>query len=305
MIRRMNDVDRALVALANSQRQVFTRRQAIEAGLSRSAVYRRVGTGLLVPHGPHTLHFGGATLDYRGRLLAGLLDLGDAALVSAAAAAALHGLDGFDEGPLHFLVPRSNKDRRTIGVVSSTPSIGRLDAVVVDGLRTTSGTRTVVELVGRVNERQLGNAIDSCIRLGLTAPLYLHRRLTELGRPGRAGVAMFDRVVESAGVQSWLERQFLALIRSVGVPKPAVQRVYRRDRVHVARVDFDFAPVPVVVEVGGRRGYLSAADRRRQEHRRNELQLLGKVVYFFTSEDVTDAVPYVIATLRAALGLAA
>jgi hypothetical protein len=70
-------------------------------------------------------------------------------------------------------------------------------------------------------------------------------------------------------------------------------------------VDFDFEPRPVLVEVGGRRGYLSADERRRQEHRRNQLQLLGKVVYFFTTEDVTDAGSYVIATLRGALGQAA
>ena len=52
----------------------------------------------------------------------------------------------------------------------------------------------------------------------------------------------------------------------------------------------------MVAEVGGRRGYLSADDRRRQEHRRNELQLIGKIVYFFTTEDVVETPAYVIAT---------
>jgi hypothetical protein len=86
-----------------------------------------------------------------------------------------------------------------------------------------------------------------------------------------------------------------------GLPKPALQRIYRRDGVHVARVDFDFAPVPVIVEVGGRRGYLSADERRRQEHRRIKLQLMGKVVYFFTTEDVTEAGAFVVRTLKSAL----
>jgi hypothetical protein len=84
-----------------------------------------------------------------------------------------------------------------------------------------------------------------------------------------------------------------------------LQRTYRQDGRHIARVDFDFEPSPVVVEVGGRRGYLSADERRRQEHRRNELQLQGKVIYFFTTEDVTDAAGYVIDTLRRALVRAA
>jgi hypothetical protein len=122
-----------------------------------------------------------------------------------------------------------------------------------------------------------------------------------LGRSGRTGVARFDEVMKSAGVESWLERRFLKLIEGSPLPKPSLQRIYRSDGVHIARVDFDFVPLPIVVEVGGCRGYLSAAERRRQEHRRNELQLLGKVIYFFTTEDVTSDPEYVIATLVAGI----
>ena len=62
----------------------------------------------------------------------------------------------------------------------------------------------------------------------------------------------------------------------------------------IARVDFDFEPLPVIVEVGGRRGYMSASERQRQERRRNQLQLLGKVVYFFCTEDVVESPGYVV-----------
>ena len=72
---------------------------------------------------------------------------------------------------------------------------------------------------------------------------------------------------------------------------------------HVARVDFDFSPLPVVVEVGGQRGYMSATERRRQEHRRNQLQLLGQVIYFFTTEDVSGDPAYVVATLTKGIRL--
>jgi len=301
----MNDADRLIARLAEAQRNVFTRQQALTAGLSRSALQRRVASGLLVPVGTTTYRFAGAELDWRGQLLSGLFDLGMAALVTGRSAAALHGMDGFAEGPIELLVPRSRRSRLTAGRVSSTLEIGPLDRVVVDGLRATSATRTIVELAGRVSERELGNAIDSACRLGLTSPVFLRQRLDDLGRQGRPGVATFDRVMESAGVQSWLEREFEHLLRSSGLPMPRRQRVYRRDGRHVARVDCDFEPWPVIVEVGGRRGYLSADDRRRQEHRRNELQLIGKIVYFFTTEDVVETPGYVISTLRAALVAAA
>ena len=50
---------------------------------------------------------------------------------------------------------------------------------------------------------------------------------------------------------------------------------------------------------------MSASERQRQERRRNQLQLLGKVVYFFCTEDVVESPGYVVTTVRAALAEAA
>jgi len=127
----MKDADRELAALAARQRQVFTRAQAAAAGLTASDICYRVARGLLVPWGPHTLHFGGAALDWRGQLLAGLLDLGPKALVSGRSAAGLHLLDGFGEGDLDYLLPRTLRNRTTLGLVTSIPSIEPLDRVTV------------------------------------------------------------------------------------------------------------------------------------------------------------------------------
>src|SRR5262249_12465016 len=130
-----------------------TRRQALECGLSPSALHRQIAGRFLVPHSPHTLHVASATLDYRDQLQAELLDLKPATLVSSPTTAALHSLDGFKESPLHFLVPRPLRGKTTISVVSSSPVIAPLDKVTINGLRTTSGTRSVIELIGRVSER--------------------------------------------------------------------------------------------------------------------------------------------------------
>jgi hypothetical protein len=214
----------------------------------------------------------------------------------------MHQLDGFAPGPLVFLTDRAHRNRHTIGEVITTCSITRLDRAAVDGLPVTSGTRTIVDLLGRVDRRQLGNAYDSACRKGVTAPPAVDRRLDELGRKGRRGVADLDALRRAGNVQSWLERRYLDLSDEEGFARPVAQRVYRRGGVHVARVDFDYAPLPIVVEVGGRRGYLSYDERRRQERRRNELQLLGRIVYFFTTEDVIEnGGAYVRATLRQAL----
>lgn len=297
----MNDAHRRLLAVAAAQRQVFTRAQALDAGLSFSDISKRIADTRFAIVGSRTLTFAGASLDWRGQLRAGLLDLGPGTVVAAEAAGALHELDGYREGPLVFLTTRGKRKARTVGDVLSTTSIDRLDRVRVDGLDVTSGTRTVITLLGRVDRRRLGNAYDSACRQRLTAPAVIDRRLDELGRQGRVGLEDLYAIRRAGDVESWLEREFLKAIGGSGLPRPSVQRVYRRDGVHVARVDFDFAPLPIVVEVGGRRGYLSLDERRRQERRRNDVQLLGRAVYFFTTEDVRDDKPYVVATLQQAV----
>lgn len=70
----------------------------------------------------------------------------------------------------------------------------------------------------------------------------------------------------------------------------------------VARVDFEYPLWGIVIEVGGRRGYLSLDERQRQEHRRNALQLAGRTIYFFTRDDVVHDEPYVLRTIARALG---
>lgn len=85
----MRDEEAALEALARRQRQVFSRQQAYDVGLDRRVVHRRVNAGRWIEVGPHTFTFAGVELDWLGRLQVGLLDLGDDALVTAEAAAAL------------------------------------------------------------------------------------------------------------------------------------------------------------------------------------------------------------------------
>jgi hypothetical protein len=180
-----------------------------------------------------------------------------------------------------------------------------LDRTTIDGLPCTSGTLTVVQLLARGDEHEAGNALDSACRKRITAPSVVERRLARLGRRGRRGVAMFERLQRAGCVESWLERRFIATVRRSGLPDPVLQRRYRFDDGRIARVDFEFPPLPVIVEVGGSLGSLSLEERRRQERRRNALQLEGKVIYFFTREHVEAEPSYVAATVAAALGLEA
>jgi hypothetical protein len=171
-------------------------------------------------------------------------------------------------------------------------------------LRCVSATLAIIQVAGGGDRNSTANALDGAVRLRLTSADFLRRRLGEAYR-GQRGTAVLEDLLHDAGVESWLERRFLELVSAAGLPRPSLQRVYRRDGRHVARVDFGFAPWPVVVEVGGQKGYLTSRERQRQDRRRNELQLAGKIGYFFSYDDVVREPDYVAGTVRSALAATA
>ena len=84
-----------------------------------------------------------------------------------------------------------------------------------------------------------------------------------------------------------LERRFLELTRRAGLPSPEHAGRPPPRRPHVPRVDFEFEPYGIVVEVSGRLGHSTPTERARDAQRRNELQDVGRQVFEYTWEDVT------------------
>ena len=115
--------------------------------------------------GVRCLRLPGHPETWRQELQVGLLDL-DGALVAGRAAGALLGLDGFEEGPLEYLVPRSIRRRTTNGEVRSVASIPLIDRVVVEGFPCTSAARTLVDSAPNLTRQELENGIDSALGWG-------------------------------------------------------------------------------------------------------------------------------------------
>lgn len=262
---------------------------------------------------------GGSPDTWHRRLHVGLLALGPAAWVSHEAAAALHGLDRSPHEPLEFTVRRTRRracsnavaPNTTTAAAAATPVsgaaastttstststtarrvhssalFGLYDVLRIEGLRCASATRTILDLATlRADANRIGAAIDSAVRLRLSAPLVIEKRLATLRGSGRYGVRLIDRLLVDSGGESILERRFLRLVREAGLPRPSTQRRIRRGDRHVARVDFLYERERVVIEVSGRLGHSTPSDRAKDAQRRNELQDLGFVVYEYTWGD--------------------
>lgn len=288
----------AVCELTAGHHGLIDRAALTRIGVRKPELERWVASSRLVRCAPRVWRLVGAPQSWEQQLAIGLLTLGPTAAVSHHAAAALHGFDGFEPGPVQFLVPRGRRGSRFDGDVRSSNSLRRADTVTVRGLRVTSPTRTIVDLVTEVCRDDLAAAIDSAVRMRATAPSVLRRRLEQLRGRGRYGAWVVDAVMRDVGTESRLEREFLALMRRSGLPEPETQVVFRAGRRTIARVDFFFRDQGVIVEVSGQLGHSTPTERAHDAQRRNELQDLGLDVYEFTYEQVTAAPDEVVRAVR-------
>lgn len=278
----------AIAALAAEQDGVVSADDLAASGLTPKQRRRRIERGWLERVAPRVFRVAGAPDTHRQRLRIGLLCLGERSWVSYESAAALHGLDRSDATAIEFTIERGRTPPRLPWPVHTSAMIAPTDPVIVNGFRAMSATRTVIDLAhARASVRRVEAAMDSAVRLGLSHPIVLAERLATLRGSGRWGCRLVDRILPDSGGHSPLERRFLTLVREGGHPRPTTQVVQRSATGrHIARVDFLFEDHDLVVEVTGRLGHVSDAERARDAQRRNELQDLGLTVVEYTSTQI-------------------
>ena len=103
------------------------------------------------------------------------------------------------------------------------------------------------------------------------------------------------------GGHSWLEREFLRLLASIDLPRPATQAVLTTAGDRLVRVDCRFPGTPVVVELLGYRWHRTKAQLARDSERLNALVLDGFTPYQFTYDQVVTQSDTVLATVHLAL----
>ena len=296
------NISASLTDLAADQEGLLTSDQLRQHGVSSWTRRRWIAEGWIFRLAPRVYALRGSPDTHRRRLRCGLLCLGERSWVSFEAAAALHGLDRSRPHAVEFTIERPRRPAVLPFAVHTTKRLDPIDHVIVDGFRVTSATRTVFDLaLARAHPQRIEAAIDSAVRLQLSSPEVLARRLEGLRGSGRWGCRLVEEMIVDSGGHTHLERRFLELVREAGLPTPRKQVVFRAGGRHVARVDFFFDAFDVVVEVSGQKGHASPTERARDAQRRNELQDLGVRVFEYTFDDVTKRSDMVRRTLRVRL----
>lgn len=207
-----------------------------------------------------------------------------------------------------LVVRRGKPSGSAIATVHTTTWLPSDDLTTVDGIPCTSVARSLfnlASLVPSVPFDTVKGAVDDAVRLGLASDAWLWWRLEKLRCRGRNGVGAMEAVLSrrAAGevTESWLEQEFLRLLEQAAAPVPVCQRRIRARGAFVARVDFLYEDLGIVVEVTGAVAHSSPEQRARDATRRNRLGMEGFLVIEFTYDQIVGSPDEVIAELWRAI----
>lgn len=300
----MNEAEARVLAVAARQYGVVERTAAIAGGMTGRQVDRRLATGRWVPVHPGVYRVAGAPVTGRQRAFAAARWLRDA-VVSHSTAARLLQLDGVRDRGLHLTVPRTNRRAQSVRNMSvhRSGALTHGDRLVVDGIPCASGTLTLLQLAGMLDDERLERAFESARRSRLTNIDALARRAGEVCGPGWPGSARVRRLLAAAAdrpVESALEVRTARLLRTNRLRPPAVQHA-----VAGHRVDFAWPSQRLAVECDGFEWHGSRLAWKRDRRRLAAIEAMGWRVVHVTWEDVTKRPSETVARVVQALELAA
>jgi very-short-patch-repair endonuclease len=284
-------VEEKLASIASASHGVVTRRQLLEAGVTRQGIASRLRRGDLLREHPGVYRVGHRAPSVHATYLAAVRAAGDGAILCGKAAAHLLGL-------LKGRPPRaevlSTSERRIEGVRTlRTRRLDPRDSTVVSAIPVTSVARTLVDLAAELPADELARAChEAGVRYGTTPNdvlAVLRRRPTTRGAEKlRSVIAGDERVTLSK-----LEARFLTLLRAERLPLPVTNR-FAGGR----RVDCRWPEHRLTVELDGYRFHNSRHSWEQDRRREREARARGDDFRRFTYGDVTEEPALMLAELR-------
>jgi len=221
------------------------------------------------------------------------------ALFSGRTAAWLHGLDVPGGDPVEVTLPQSSTTSHLAGMRLWRSDFCPTEACEVNGVRATTGTRTIADLARRLPTIDGVVVMDMALRKGLVDLDALRRWIDD--HPRHRGLGRLRRAIDLAdgASESPMETRLRVLLQLDGLPKPAVQTaIYDGSGSLIGRADLCYPSERLVIEYDGltHRDSLEA-DNRRQ----NRLVDAGYRILRFTAGDILHRPASVVALVRRAL----
>jgi very-short-patch-repair endonuclease len=233
----------------------------------------------------------GAPSSWYRDLWASLLWAGPGAAFGFKTAAVLHGLDGVSERAVEIVCrKKSRSPSRSIVVHCSTRDFS-VDCVWIARLPVTSVARTLVDLGAVCSRWRVELALDDALRKKLVTPKQLVVLKGWHGGRGRPGSATLGRLLDERPsdvrpLGSPLERDFVRILRSGGLPHPVRQHSVQLRNEEIVYLDFAYPEYLVGVEADGYRWHAGRRSWQADLDRQNRLAEVGWLLLRFTSDDL-------------------
>ena len=301
----MPTLDDRLLPLFSQQHWLVSLDDVIRAGGSQQSASARVRGGRWAQAELGVYRLVGPPVTWESRQLALVLSAGEGAVASHFAAACLHGIPGFGKGAVEVSIRRGREKRRANARVHTSTDLERCRTVVLSGIPTTDGDRTLLDLARKLGSKRLLQAIEDSRRTGLVTWSSLVETLAGHARRGRPGIRRLRGVIlanahRSEITDSTFELLVLALLAESGLPTPELHYKVHDGERFVAEVDLAYPRLRIAIELDG--GHHLEPEVREQDLRKqNDLVLCGWTVLRFTWDRFRLRPDLVVAEVRAAL----
>lgn len=293
---------RALQARLGKQQGIVTRAQAIECGMSFSALRYRVrddGPWRQVLPGVYATHAGPLTPDQRD--IAALLYAGPASVITGAAALRRYQFGSPGRAQVDVLVP-ARRTRADVGFARLHRTTRLPEVVGVAGpVSFAPPPRAVADSVrGLADLREVRAIVAGAVQRGIV-PITLLARELDAG-PVRGSARLRQALAEVAdGVRSVAEADLHALIRRCRLPQPMFNpRLFAGDE-FLAVPDCWWPDTGVAAEVDSREWHLSPHDWEATMTRHTRMSAHGIIVLHFSPHQVRREPRTVAAAIAGAL----
>jgi very-short-patch-repair endonuclease len=279
--------DVACAEIAESQKGVIHRAQALAAGMTEAQIAGRLGRGEWVQLHPDTYRVAGAPMTPEMRSMAAFVWAGDCFL-SHVSAGRLWELDGLPDQDEIELTAYAGKKQPGVIVHRLHPH-DRPPVRMIGGMAVASIERTLFELAAKLPLFRAGLALDDALRRQLTTLDRCWQAWESFGRKGRKGTRAFKTLLfvrddREGLLRSRLEKKMLLILNQI---EPLATPNFRvSDHSRTAYLDFAYPFSRLGIETHGAQWH-HGEERWKKDLRRDRwLKSLGWTILYFSWDDV-------------------
>lgn len=291
----MGKVEDALAEIAAVQFGAVARKQTRDAGVTTTALNRRIKAGHFSDVTDRVIVATASTDSFERRAMVALLDAGDGAALSHTTGAAEFGIAGFALEPIHVSRPRRSRREPTAGVIWHHPRFLPVSHLVrrPNGLTVTSPTRTLADLAGlpEIHPKRVERAINNAWSSGLTDGRRLTVMAKEWCERGRRGSAFLHEYLDSRAIDwtppaSNLAARFIQIVVDAGMPEPISEVNIGDNERWLGRVDCLDPQYRLVAEIDSDRFHAAPLDQQSDADRDATMEVAGFEIERFKEFEV-------------------